>query len=207
MTRFSLSPLTVLGVLAASSACAQEWPAMPLLASLSPPASDAPALASMSTRDGGATQAALAETRARRERLAYGPSGPGATASADQLPTLRFASEMAPVRTLWAALAGARGGLRSLPPAATFSAAKPTRSDVIFTKPNAPAAKSVGEDGLAASGGLELGSRLTWVFESGFRYDFSENLTGMLGYGDVSTDGGEIHASLDGPSLGFTFRF
>ncbi len=90
----------------------------------------------------------------------------------------------------------------------TVSSAKPPNGAASPAPPGrtAPRPAPAADDGLAASGGFDLGPRLRLDFESGLHYAFSANLTGVIGYGDVSDDEGE-GLSLDGPSLGFTFRF
>lgn len=64
------------------------------------------------------------------------------------------------------------------------------------------------DEGLA-SGNLDLGARLSWDFENGLNYAFSDHLTGLLGYGSLSEDDDDSgpDLGLDGPVVGLTFQF
>jgi hypothetical protein len=185
MTRFPLSAILVAGTLAGTAASAQDALPSPLVAGLAGPAA-------VSTR---ALDAVLLAAAGRRSSLAFGD----AAAPEPSLAPRGMASEAI------LALAAAQGGPRPAGQdfAADFEVATGSPAPTERTAPRqAPAA----DDGLAASGGFDLGPRLRLDFESGLHYTFSANLTGVIGYGDVAGgDGGGL--SLDGPSLGFTFRF
>jgi hypothetical protein len=180
MIRFPLSPVLAAGALAAAPALAQDAPP-----SLSMAALAAAGPATVSTRVLEAAALAFGDDAASEPEPSLAPGGGVAEA----------------VR----ALAAAQGGLR--PAAEAFAAdfavaaAGPAPAERAAPHP-APAA----DEGLAAAGGFDLGPRLRLDFESGLSYAFSASLTGVIGYGDVSTDEG-ADISLDGPSLGFTFRF
>lgn len=182
MTRFPLIATLVAGTLAGAAASAQEAPPFPLLAALTGPA--------VSTRALDPPELAAAT---RRPPLAFEDAAPEPS-----LAPRAAASDAIP------ALAAAQGGWRS--GHGGFSAEFALAAAGPATARPAPPPEPAADDGLAASGGFDLGPRLRLDFESGLHYAFSANLTGVIGYGDVSDDEGE-GLSLDGPSLGFTFRF
>jgi hypothetical protein len=174
MTRFPLSATLVAGTLAGAAASAQDALPFPLLAALAGPAA-------VSTR--------AADAAPRRPRLGFG----------DAAPKPSLALRAAPSEAIHA-LAATQGGPR--PAGRDFAADFAVAANGPATE--RPAPPEAGADGLAASGGFDLGPRLRLDFEGGLRYAFSANLTGVIGYGDVAEGEG---AGLDGPSLGFTFRF
>jgi hypothetical protein len=183
MTRFPLSATLVAGTLAGAAASAQDALPLPILAALAGPA------VSTRTLDAAADAAA-----ARRHPLAFG----GAAAPEPSLAPPATAPDAIH------ALAAVQSGLRSEP--GYFSAEFALAADGRTTARPAPPPEPAADDGLAASGGFDLGPRLRLDFESGLHYAFSANLTGVIGYGDLAEgEGGGL--SLDGPSLGFTFRF
>ena len=64
------------------------------------------------------------------------------------------------------------------------------------------------DGGLAGAGGFEIGGKLTFEFESGLNYAFSDRLTGLVGYGSLTEDDDSgTGLDLGGPVVGLTFQF
>ena len=64
------------------------------------------------------------------------------------------------------------------------------------------------DGGLAGAGGFEIGGKLSFEFESGLNYAFSDRLTGLVGYGSLTEDDNSgTGLDLGGPVVGLTFQF
>jgi hypothetical protein len=91
---------------------------------------------------------------------------------------------------------------------ADFSIADRAASIGTGLAPRPPSDRNEHDGGLAGAGGFEIGGKLTFEFESGLNYAFSDRLTGLVGYGSLTEDDDSgTGLDLGGPVVGLTFQF